>query len=266
MNVALYTDSGAAERYEEKALIKSGIKYMKIGPDDVAAGTLEDYDVFIIPGAFPLKAHGKGGFREFFRFFDRVGGKLLPHILKFVENGGGLIAVCASVGIFGKSIKFPYIPVSLGIKPVSTFSYRGVFGKKVGIINVEKSKNLPPHREKIARRILGTYYDEEFFTSLYFRGPIMTYKEETDDEFIVAVYSDTEPKNMAGKGAIAYRKYGKGKMLMCSIHPEFNAFDIFDYFIEFTGNPDSAYENEEYENKKVGIQQKPKHNEQIEVK
>jgi len=101
----------------------------------------------------------------------------------------------------------------------------------------------PPEARNVVNDVLGSYSDDRF-SSLYFRGPAITYGSNSsvfhpsldDDsgkpnELIVATYADDHPK-LKGKGAIAYKELGEGKAISCSVHPEFSTWDLFDSMID----------------------------------
>ncbi|MGA1822235.1 MAG: hypothetical protein ACMUIG_06890 [Thermoplasmatota archaeon] len=244
--IALYHDDASGERYEEKAFIKTGIRYEKIGPRDMAYDVLSDYDVVFLPGAFPLKKDGKGGFFAFLNFLRRIGREYRSPIRKYVHNGGGLIGVCASVAMLGSSITFPYYakPFSLGIKPLGLFDFHATYGPKAGVVDLEPiDYKKPPEAVRTVNEVLGEYSDDRF-SSLYFRGPAMTYGRDSGiihhslregkgkmEEIQVAKYIDEAPE-LNGKGAIAYKEAGRGKVISCSVHPEFSTWDLFDSMIE----------------------------------
>lgn len=241
--IALYHDEASGERYEEKAFQKTGTKYEKIGPKEMILDTLNKYDVVFLPGAFPLKRHDKGGFFEFISFLKRFYRIYRSDLLSYIRNGGGVIAVCASVGIMGKSIRFPLLPTSLGIKTLGVFDYDAKYGPKTGIVDLEPVEyRKPPEAHKVVEDVLGDYSDDRF-SSLYFRGPAITYDKKSEiyhpnikqghmsPELVVAKYADENPQ-INGKGAIAYKEYGEGKVISCSVHPEFSTWDLFDSMID----------------------------------
>ncbi|MDG6225235.1 MAG: hypothetical protein QCI82_06950 [Candidatus Thermoplasmatota archaeon] len=243
--IALYHDQASGERYEEKAFKKTGVRYEKIGPKDMIKDILARYDVVFLPGAFPLKTHDKGGFFEFLDFLRRMVRVYRDPLLDYVRSGGGLIAVCASSGIVGRSIKVPLYarPFAWGIKPLGLFDFDAVYGPRTGIVDLEPvDYDRPPEARNVVAEVLGEYSGDRF-SSLYFRGPAITYgsnnvihpslkkEEKPPDEMIVATYSDDDPR-LNGKGAIAYKEYGEGKAISCSVHPEFSTWDLFDSMIE----------------------------------
>jgi glutamine amidotransferase-like uncharacterized protein len=244
--IALYHDDASGERYEEKAFKKTGVKYEKIGKRDMVLDRLEDFDVVFLPGAFPLKRHGKGGFIPFLKFLKRMTVDYRPHILDYVRSGGGLVAVCASVAAMGTraSIPFPIKPYFMRAKPIGVFDFHAKYGPKTGIVDLEPIdyKDNPSAR-RVVSNVLGDYSDESF-SSLYFRGPAVTYDKRLDimhpsvkdkgndpTEVVVAKYIDEEPQ-LKNKGAVVYREFGEGRSISCSVHPEFSTWDLFDSMID----------------------------------
>ncbi|MGA1873592.1 MAG: hypothetical protein ACMUHY_07950 [Thermoplasmatota archaeon] len=244
--IALYHDEASGERYEEKAFLKTGVKYEKIGPSDMVLDRLEDFDVVFLPGAFPLKRHNKGGFIPFLRFLKRIAVDYKPHLLDYIGSGGGVVAVCASVACMGykASIPFPVKPYFMGRKPLQIFDFYAKYGPKTGVVDLEPLEYKDSsNARRIVDDVLGDY-SEESFSSLYFRGPAISYdrrldilhpsvKEEdgTPKEVVVAKYIDEDPQ-LKNKGAIVYREYGEGRSISCSVHPEFSTWDLFDSMID----------------------------------
>jgi len=243
--IALYHDQASGERYEEKAFHKTGVKYEKIGPKDMVKDALDKYDVVFLPGAFPLRAHNKGGFFSFLAFLRRLTFNYRNSILNYIKGGGGVIAVCASVGIMGNrlAVPLPIKPYFIGSPPLGVFDFHAKYGPKTGVVDLEpvEYKNNPQAR-RIVDNVLGEYSDDQF-SSLYFRGPAVSYDKRlniihpsvNDDgrprEVVVARYADEEPQ-LKDKGAIVYKEFGEGKSISCSVHPEFSTWDLFDSMID----------------------------------
>lgn len=242
--IALYHDQASGERYEEKAFHKTGVEYTKIGPRDMVRSKLEDYDVVFLPGAFPLRRHNKGGFFAFLAFLRRMTSTYRDSIKEYVMNGGGLIAVCASVAVMGNRIHKPPLlrPYFIGAPPLGIFDFHSKYGPKTGIVDLEPIEyKRSSQARRIVENVLGDYSEEQF-SSLYFRGPAITYDKKLDiihpsvddkdpKEVMVAKYVDEEPE-LNDKGAIVYREFGQGKSISCSVHPEFSTWDLFDSMID----------------------------------
>jgi len=242
--IALYHDEASGERYEEKAFQKTGVRYEKIGPKQMVLDLLEKYDVVVLPGAFPLRTHDKGGILSFIAFLKRFASIYRSDLLDYIRSGGGVISVCASVGIMGKTLRFPYFNSSLGVKTLGVFDYHAKYGQKTGVVDLEPvAYRQPPEAHKVVKDVLGDYSSDRF-SSLYFRGPAMTYDRRSSiihpsletpegrpEEVVVAKYADEDPA-LHGKGAIAYKEYGEGKVISCSVHPEFSTWDLFDSMID----------------------------------
>jgi len=206
----------------------------------------KQFDVVFLPGAFPLKRHNKGGFIPFLRFLKRIGTTYRPHILDYIRSGGGLIAVCASVAIMGHraSIPLPIKPYYFRSGPLGVFDFHAKYGPKTGIVDLEPIQyDHNPAARRIVSNVLGDYSDEQF-SSLYFRGPAVSYDKRLDilhpsvkngdgepNEVVVAKYIDDDPQ-LKDKGAVVYREFGEGKSISCSVHPEFSTWDLFDSMID----------------------------------
>lgn len=240
--IALYYDDASGERYEEKAFIKLKRPYTKIGPERVTLKDLREFDVVFIPGAFPLKRHGKGGFRPFLKFLRRLVDDYGETFLEYLEGGGKMVFVCASVGVLGRSIRFPYFHSSLGVRTLSLFDFDAVYGPKIGTVDLKAISYRNGMARRVVEGLLGKYAHMDFFTTLYFRGPAMFYgkrkrtlhprAENGGDELMVATYLDRHPR-LYGEGAIAYRRVGKGEVVACSVHPEFSTWDLFEAMIRY---------------------------------
>ncbi|MFW3146602.1 MAG: hypothetical protein ACMUIE_07300 [Thermoplasmatota archaeon] len=244
--IALYHDEASGERYEEKAFNKTGVKYEKIGPGQMASEFLDRYDVLFLPGAFPLRRHDKGGFFSFLQFLRRLGTTYRSTIRDYIQSGGGVIAVCASVAVMGKgaSIPLPIKPFFIGSNPMGVFDFYAKYGPKTGVVDLEPVEYRDsPGARKVVENVLGDYSDDSF-SSLYFRGPAISYdgkldiihpsikeSEERPREVVVARYADPEPQ-LRDKGAIVYREFGQGRSISCSVHPEFSTWDLFDSMID----------------------------------
>lgn len=244
--IALYHDDASGERYEEKAFNKTGVRYEKIGPRKMVMDVLENFDVLFLPGAFPLRRYDRGGFFAFLNFLRRIGTTYRRPILDYVKDGGGLVGVCASVAVLGSYVKIPWHvkPFVIGLKPLGIFDYHSRYGPRTGVVDLEPVEyEKPPEALKAVHDVLGEY-SEDRFSSLYFRGPMMTYDSRSDiihdslkrddarmEEIQVARYIDDSPI-LDGKGAIAYKEVGNGRAVSCSVHPEFSTWDLFDSMIE----------------------------------
>lgn len=233
IDVALYSDEASAERYEEKAFIKTNTDYVKIGPESVMNGDINRYKVLFLPGAFPLRHHGKGGFFAFLGFLRRISSEYRYRFLDYIEKGGCLIAICAAAGIMGRSIKFPYIHTSLGIRPMGFFNYDAVYSSKMGVIDIMPLRYDDSRLDQIVKKTLGKYGYKNKIPVLTFRGPLYTYNRSPDkNEILVAKYTTPHPK-IDGKGAISVKFMGKGCVIACAVHPEMNSWDLFKSMIEF---------------------------------
>ncbi len=243
--IALYHDSASGERYEEKAFKKTGVKYEKIGPKDMVKDILDRYDVLFLPGAFPLKTHNKGGFLSFLSFLRRLALNYRGTLLDYIKGGGGLVAVCASVAVMGNrmAIPLPIKPYFIGSPPLGVFDFHSKYGQKTGVVDLEPMEyRKSPEARRIVNDVLGDYSEDQF-SSLYFRGPAVTYDKKLDiihpsinaedgpKEVVVARYADEDPL-LKDKGAIVYKEYGNGKSISCSVHPEFSTWDLFDSMID----------------------------------
>ncbi|MGA1819817.1 MAG: hypothetical protein ACMUHU_02290 [Thermoplasmatota archaeon] len=244
--IALYHDDASGERYEEKAFLKTGVKYEKIGPSDMVLDRLEDFDVVFLPGAFPLRRHNKGGFIPFLRFLKRITVDYKPHLLDYIRSGGGLVSVCASVACMGytASIPLPIKPYFMGHRPLQVFDFHAKYGPKTGVVDLEPIEYKDsPGAGRIVRNVLGDY-SEDTFSTLYFRGPAVSYdrrmdifhpstrsEDEPPREVVVAKYVDESPQ-LHQKGAVVYREFGEGRSISCSVHPEFSTWDLFDSMID----------------------------------
>jgi hypothetical protein len=141
------------------------------------------------------------------------------------------------------SVPLPVKPYFIGTNPLGMFDFHSKYGPKTGIVDLEPVEyRNNPNARRIVDDVLGDYSEDQF-SSLYFRGPAISYdkkldiihpsikKEDSPEEVVVAKYVDDEPQ-LKDKGAIVYKEYGEGKSISCSVHPEFSTWDLFDSMID----------------------------------
>ncbi len=181
-----------------------------VGPADIQAGVLDQFDVVIFPGGSGSKqaaAIGKEGCRA---------------VREFVESGGGYVGICA--GAFLATAKYDW---SLALVNADTFTGNreipGVGVKRMwfrgsGIVKMELTDE--------GKKILG---DLPGLVELgYANGPILSPAGKDDlPEYVPLAFfrseiSKYEPQEgtMVDTPAIVASTFGKGRALAISPHPE----------------------------------------------
>jgi glutamine amidotransferase-like uncharacterized protein len=175
---------------------------------DVAAGSLSDFDLLVVPGGWSqtqMKSLGEAG---------------RSNLVSWVRGGGAYYGTCAGAYLVGQSnAERTYI----GLTPYrpQVCPYRG------------NSKDVQCALTDDGRKALGL--SAKTFTTLYWGGPVFEPAPETalpdSDIRTFATYAsqnvysfstNTVPA-MGGRAAIVGGTLGKGKVLTVATHPEFLA-------------------------------------------
>ena len=201
--MGVYQDIGAGrsladlletlKKYEE-------VKVKSVTAADIRAGVLDDVDVLIQPGGSGSK-QGRN-----------LGKEGREKIRDFVREGGGFIGICA--GAYLASADYDW---SLDILDAKVLD-RKHWARGTGMVKIEVS-------EKGQRLLKEDRSEVEIY---YGQGPLLAPANDPDieDFNIVAVYRSEIAKNGAPKGvmigttAIAEGRFGKGRVLCFSPHPE----------------------------------------------
>ncbi len=170
-----------------------------LGAEEIEAGALEHFQVVVFPGGSSTKQ-------------GAALGEVNRHkVQEFVQRGGGYVGICA--GAYLATTEFPWSLQILDAKPCSAEKYRGQ-----GMVAME----LTP----AGRKILGT--DQRWCDVRYHNGPILMRAQRADlpDFQPLAVFRSEVAESgvpegiMVGAPAIVAGRYGKGRVVCFSPHPD----------------------------------------------
>jgi putative intracellular protease/amidase len=183
----------------EQILGEAGMQVVRMGPAEIAAGSLSQFDLVVVPGgsgSAEAKALGLKGRQE---------------IKRFVEGGGGYLGICA--GAFLAASGYDW---SLGLLDAKTVS--PLWNRGGAMVKME----LTPE----GRKILG---DRPGVMEVrYHNGPILTRAnlDNIPDYEVLALFRSEVAKNgtpvgvMINAPAILTGRFGKGRVVCSSPHPE----------------------------------------------
>jgi glutamine amidotransferase-like uncharacterized protein len=216
IRVALFDDVGTSgpgvAQVTRQLGAARGIQVTKVKGVDIAAGRLKDFDVVIFTG---------GSASQQAKTLGDKGGE---EIRRFVREGGGYVGICA--GAYLACSGFDW---SLGIINASTVSSRWQRG--VGEVEVEcmfgsSGWNFHPTFTEAGRRTSQMVVPRG--RVFYENGPILKPAGRSDiPEYDVLAYFRTELAEndspvgaMINSPAITRARFGKGRVLISSPHPE----------------------------------------------
>jgi len=200
--VALYDaegTAGATGPAMERILTAAGMRMRRVGPAEVAAGALDDFDLVIFPGGSASKeaaAIGEQGSRQ---------------VKAFVGGGGGYLGICAGAYLCTSGFDW-----SLKIFDARTISPKWQRGR--GTVKIE----LTPQ----GRKILG---DRPGLLDVrYANGPIIgpAQLEAVPDYEVLAFFRSEVAEHgtplgvMTNSPAVAIGRYGQGRVVFVSPHLE----------------------------------------------
>jgi putative intracellular protease/amidase len=204
IHVAIYADDGASKNGSpqlKRSLPKElGYDVDLISAEEIRGGALDRFDVVIHPG-------GSG---------SKQGNTLGPEgrrkVCDFVAGGGGFVGVCA--GAYLASAHYPW---SLGILDANVID-REHWARGSGNVELQVE---PCGREMFA-------LSEERIEIYYHQGPLLgpAQNNSIPDYQTVAIYETEIAENGAPKGvmtgttAVARGRFGAGRVLCFSPHPE----------------------------------------------
>ena len=198
--VAIYDDSGGhATGRSERALEQAGdIQTHRVDSDAIEAGVLDQFDVLFAPG-------GSGSVQA-----RELGKKGRDAVRKFVHAGGGYVGICAGAYLASRSQKRPY----LGILNASISD----FDRGRAVVQVELTGQ--------GRQLLGR--TERELSINYHNGPVWGPGSRLAPacEVLGRFRTDVFPTNrttqvtMSGTPALLTGRYGQGRVLCSSPHPE----------------------------------------------
>jgi len=203
IRVAVFDDNGVGRSLRQ--LIKaldgfSDVRYERIKAEDVRAGRLADYDVLIHPG-------GSGSKQA-----NCLGETGREKVRSFTEDGGGYVGICA--GAYLASSDYGWSLHILDAKVLDKAHWARGHGD-VQMRLTDRGKEL-----------LET--DEDLLTILYYQGPLLAPADDPNvpDYDVLATFETEIAKNKAPEGvmkgttAIAAGRFGRGRVVCFSPHPE----------------------------------------------
>lgn len=200
--VALYDaggTGGAGGTSTERILAAAGMRVRRVGPEEVAAGSLGDFDLVVFPGGSGSKQ--AAAIREQGR----------RQVESFVEGGGGYLGICAGAYLCTSGFDW-----GLKILDARTVSPKWQRGR--AMVKIE----LTPK----GRTILGDR--PGLFEVRYANGPIIApaQLEAVPDYEVLAFFRSEVTENgtpvgvMMNSPAIAIGHCGQGRVVFISPHPE----------------------------------------------
>jgi|GEM_PF-1127922 glutamine amidotransferase-like uncharacterized protein len=203
VRVGVYVDDGAGSSVQDLlfALGKfENVSIKRLKADGIRAGALADLDLLIQPG-------GRGGGQG--RHPGDGGRDAIRHC---VQDGGGFIGICA--GSYLASADYTW---SLNILDAKVLD-RKHWNRGTGTVDIAITD--------AGRRLLST--DGQKLAIFYGQGPLLApgNRPDIDDYEVVATFETEIARNGADQGvmkgttAIARGKYGSGRVVCFSPHPE----------------------------------------------
>ena len=203
LRIALYDGAGAegfAEVVARSLADSSEMNVERVAADDIRAGRLAPFDVLIQPG-------GSGGGQG--RALGQDGRK---QVRRFVKDGGGYVGFCA-----GAYLATPQYTWSLGLLDARVIDDEH-WARGVGHVDLAVTGE--------GRTILGL--DGERIAIHYETGPLLAPGDDPNlpDYESLAHFAGELAENKAPKGvmsgttAIAAGRFGDGRVLCFSPHPE----------------------------------------------
>jgi glutamine amidotransferase-like uncharacterized protein len=201
--VAVYDGGGSTGKGVPRVLallgVATNVAVARITPKDIQGGLLRRFDVVMFTGGSgsgQARALGQAGCRE---------------VKQFVEKGGGYVGICA-----GSYLACSGFSWSLGLLNAKTLS--PLWQRGTAIVKIELTDR--------GREILGPCQGE--LDCLYFQGPIVgpAGAPELPEFESLAFFRSEVVKNNTPKGimvnspAILASRFGKGRVLCFSPHPE----------------------------------------------
>lgn len=225
--VAVYHDRGVSD-FTFKSLVSMlrgfALDVDIVGAHDIIAGALtENIDLFVMPGGADEP------------YAELLGDKGACIISDYVQGGGAYYGICA--GAYYACDRFEFNKgLSSEIcreRPLKFFK-----GKAVGsLLDFAPAYDLTLDSAAVTRVSLlndgdGAKHESEY-SSYYHGGPVFVDLEDDRDIEVLGYYTDL-PANQ--NAALLYKPFGKGRVVLCSFHPEVSAED-FETRLQNENNP-----------------------------
>jgi glutamine amidotransferase-like uncharacterized protein len=204
LKAAVFRDSGASDTCAIASLQilnnAPGFEASFISAQEIREGSLKNFDVVLFPGGTgsgESKALGDEGWKE---------------LRKFLNDGGGFIGTCA-----GAYLALVNLSRETG-RLIDAELQEGEWERGEAILEIE----LTEEGRKVLEDFTGTV------NVAYQNGPVFhpAHYEGLKPYSVLAYFRTEIAENDAPKGvqvnspAIAYGAYGKGRVIICSPHPE----------------------------------------------
>lgn len=177
-----------------------GFQAQRLTPDDIRKGKLQNFDVLIMPGGSGSKQSQK---------LEETGRE---EVKKFVDAGGGYVGICA-----GSYLASNHYSWSLGLINARVWD-RAHWARGQGTVSLNLTES--------GGQVLGTKAEE--IDVYYAQGPLLV--PDNDSKLpgyeVLATYETEVAKKGAPKGAmigthaIIRSRFGKGRVICFSPHPE----------------------------------------------
>ncbi len=204
IRVAIFSDAGVTKAgitQVESCLSKSdGFEVKSITAEEIRQGVLKNFDVLIHPGGSASKQG------------ETLGVKGRESVKKFVEGGGGFIGICA--GAYLATAEHPW---SLGVLDATVID-RPHWARGEGDVKLRLT-SAGQQALELEKETCSIHFEN---------GPLLGpgKKDDIDDYEPLATFETEMRKNdaplgvMKGTTAIARGKFGKGRVVCFSPHPE----------------------------------------------
>lgn len=182
--VAVYVGTGAARAKDVTAALKRiGMPCRGLDERAIRGSALDQFSVLIIPGGRTA------------RMVRALGQEGLERIREFVADGGGYVGICAGAYMAATTVEVPGNPEGLGI--VDIRNHRRA-GKELRSLELRASQHPV---------VAGC---PETMQIWYENGPAI---EPGENSELLAAYGD-------GTGAVVSGRFGRGRVVIFSPHPE----------------------------------------------
>ncbi|RCS53884.1 biofilm PGA synthesis protein PgaC [Bremerella cremea] len=204
IRVAVYDhsngDSGGWKNLKKILVPETGFETTMVTPQDIRDGVLKDYDVLIMPG-------GSGSKQS--KMLEEKGRE---NVKNYVKSGGSYVGICA-----GSYLASSHYSWSLGILNAKVWD-RSHWNRGTGNVELEFSSS--------GSEVLKAEKDE--MECYYGQGPLLVPDNNPDlpGYEVLATYGTEIAKKgapegaMVGTHAIVRTKYGEGRVICFSPHPE----------------------------------------------
>lgn len=207
LKVALFQGHGGSETcvWETKAALEMdrAIEVTLLPTAEMTLERLRDFDVLFIPGG--------GGSRQYLN----MGGEGRAALRSFVEEGGGVVGICAGAYLLGDTPGYASVSMSGGKAIDIEHDNRGRGIAKVSL--TDRGKGLFPELA-----------DRDLVYIMYYEGPVVVPGDTPGIEYTTDAIMESDvhvegdaPANMTNNKPFLYRNsFGKGKVVAIIAHPE----------------------------------------------